>query len=112
MRKNNPWLIDHLIEQGYITAGRIGRKAQRRRCKKCGASIITALDADMCALLAECDPQPIDNFGEVAALTDGRWTYRLDFGRLDKRSLIQIRATPANTITVLQSHRCTGNETK
>jgi len=106
MRDNNQWLTNHLITQGFITEGRIGRKIQNRRCKKCKAHIITALDADMIALLAECDPTPLTLQGEITALVQGRWTYRLQYEHLNRRYQLEIAATPANTTTVLQQHQC------
>lgn len=58
-------------------SGGILRSAHLGHCPKCRAPIIRGLDAEKAALLAICDIQPIDQIGELVALTQGRPTYDL-----------------------------------
>jgi len=57
------------------------RAAQKRTCKKCGAPVITGLDADIAALKVQIDPVPIDSVGEALAVLVGRGTYELHRAR-------------------------------
>jgi hypothetical protein len=53
------------------------RKAQLRPCPRCGIQILTGLDHDRTAAVANVDAQPIDSTHEVAVLGAGRHTYDL-----------------------------------
>jgi hypothetical protein len=72
------WL---LAKQGGIL-----RTAHLSQCPKCRAPILRGLDAERAALLATVDIKPIDEIGEVIALTQGRHTYDL-VGSRDRKEL-------------------------
>lgn len=52
------------------------RTAGLRACR-CGAPVLAGLDADRAALTATCDLAPVDEIGELIALSQGRATYDL-----------------------------------
>lgn len=84
------------------------RAAQIRACKKCGATILTGLDADIAALKVEIDPTPITPLGEAVALLQGRSTYQLHTARgarqIHHRNDWNI--TAPRTRPVYPAHRC------
>jgi hypothetical protein len=89
--------------------GGVHRSAGLRLCNRCGAPILVGLDADVAALTAHTDPDPIDTAGEVLALLAGRTTYDLApraGGRrqLDYRAAWNIKAQ--RRYPVLVSHSC------
>lgn len=89
-------------------AGRHHRAAALRLCTKCKAPVIVGLDADHCALTAECDPIPLTPLGEAIALITGRRTYTLTPGpdrkELDYRDEWRIQTPTKNPI--LAQHKC------
>ena len=62
-------------------ANRIGRAARTVR-HVCGAVVLEGLDRNRCAFLVAVDPQPVTAAGEVAAIRDGRGTWRIFAGTL------------------------------
>lgn len=106
------WLARHLEDTGKLGPDRIGRAAKAHRCKDCGQLILTGLDDDMCAIVANADPIPLAPLGEALALIAGRRTYALHAtaGRLElvRRYDKQITGAPAGTrpYDVLAQHTC------
>lgn len=92
--------------QAHIRANR--RTAALRICLRCGAPILTGLDADKAALTVRVDLIPIDILGETVALLNGRTTYDLvaihDKKELHHRDQWQI--TAPRKYPVLAEHRC------
>jgi hypothetical protein len=109
-----PWEIveAHLIRTGVISPDGITRRAQPRRCRSCQAPILIGLDAPLCALRADVDPQPLSALGEALAHLEDRRTYALcnDGPRivLDYRDAGRIAHRPAGTgrFDVMAEHRC------
>ena len=100
---------------GLMVNGRT-RRARATNCR-CGAPVISGLDADICALVATVDPRPLSAQGEALALiTDRRtWTFRTVGERLvlDVRDDYAIRAMPAGGVArfsapydVMAEHVC------
>lgn len=90
------------------------RGAHLDRCDDCGARTVIGLDADICALVAICDPIALDHLGEYLALFRGLRTYTLTrrsggSGNLrweiDTRSQWNI-ANPNRRYPVIPQHRC------
>ena len=101
------WVVDQLISKGYLTEQGLSRKAKVIVHRPCGQATISGLDGARCALDAWCDPAPLNAQGEVAALLQGRWTYRLDGVRLDRRTRWTIGGHPPDhRVLVLAEHRC------
>lgn len=105
------WLAKHLEDAGKLGPDRIGRAARAHRCKACGQLILTGLDNDMCASIANADPTPVSPLGEALALIGGRRTYTLhqttDRLELQIRDRWQIAGSPAGTrYDVLPEHTC------
>lgn len=105
------WLARHLEDTGKLGPDRIGRAARLHRCKHCGRHILTGLDNDMCASVANADPTPLSPLGEALALIGGRTTYALhqatDRLELQVRDRWQITGAPAGTrYDVLPAHTC------
>lgn len=86
-----------------MTAGIARRRAQEGTCGTCGQPILAGVDADTCGLGARVDPAPLTRTGELLAVIDQRWTYRLIDGRLCHRDRYAIRTGAAD---VLAEHRC------
>jgi hypothetical protein len=85
---------------------RIGRRPIPRVCG-CHRTILTALDADMCALTVHLDPHALTPRGEVWALQTGRWTYHLDQHGIHHRDRWNIPGKPpAVDRVVLATHIC------
>lgn len=97
------WLEQHLESRGLWDADGITRHARVRRCRKCRARIVVGLDADLVAGEAHCDPYPLSQLGEAAALILGRRTYSLRWIaalgelRIDGRGQFEIRGHPAGS---------------
>lgn len=79
------------------------RKVIGAVCPACGAATLVGLDGDACALTATVDVRPLTRTGELLAVVDGRRTYHLAGGRLDRRDRWRIRTA---TTPVLPEHRC------
>lgn len=96
---------------GWTDGGGHGRKTHPAR-HRCGAPVLTGLDADRAALQVTVDPAPLTAIGEAAALILGRQTYELhtagDRQELDYRDRHRITARPANLEKshVVQAHEC------
>lgn len=73
-----PWLHRHLVAQGVMTEDRVTIRAKPRRCRRCKALILVALDGPMCAFSVQLDPSPTTTAGEAFVLLTGRRTYDLD----------------------------------
>lgn len=74
---------------------------------RCGATVITGLTGDRCALIVTVDAAQLTAAGEVAALTDGRATYRLDTRYLTPRDRWNIPGQPpAHDRPVHATHAC------
>lgn len=102
------WLRRHLEETGRWNTGGIGRAIRSGTCTRCPEQVIRALDSDVAAIPATCDPQPVDQLGEALALIAGRTTYTLHRHpggwQLDPRDEWRIRAGRPGS--VLAEHRC------
>lgn len=82
------------------------RKAEHMRCR-CGQPVIVGLDADLAAFPARVESRRLTAAGEVAALTDGRITYEMKLGALDRRNRWTIPGRPAGERTPVHAeHRC------
>lgn len=79
------------------------------RCKRCGAAILTALDE---GLNARVDATPLrDRQAEIAALLDGRRTYKHTiYGQLHHRDETQLRKPHDPGMRIHAEHQCTRNE--
>ena len=102
------WLRRQLEAAGRLDSDGVTRGARTQPCpRKCGATVLAGLDADVCALTAFTDPQPISPLGEAAAVLDGRDTYDV-WGRfgveLDHRDATRI-AGPRRW-PVVAAHQC------
>jgi hypothetical protein len=102
----------HLEALGRWNTDGISRKAQMRACK-CGQPVLTALDHDRTAMVAKCDPTPLNVLGELTALMAGHDTWRLswnyDHWEIDARDQLNIAAHPAGTkpgVEILRGHLC------
>lgn len=106
------WLARHLEDTGKLGRDRISRAARAHRCKHCGRFILTGLDNNMCAGVADVDPVPLAPLGEALAIIAGRSTYALRKtpGRLELqlRDSWQITGKPAGTtrFDVVAQHTC------
>lgn len=105
------WLAKHLEDTGKLGPDRIGRAARLHHCKSCGRYMLTGLDNDMCASVANADPTPVSPLGEALALIGNRRTYTLhrttDRLELQIRDRWQIAGAPAGTRhDVLPEHTC------
>jgi hypothetical protein len=106
------WLAKHLEDTGKLGPDRIGRAARAHHCKTCGQLILTGLDNDMCAGVADADPVPLAPLGEALAIIAGRNTYALrktvDRLELQLRDSWQIAGDPAGTTRydVVAQHSC------
>ena len=91
----------------HITDQRISRTPRIHTCHTCAAPVLTALDANRCALTVTLDPYALTPAGEVWALQDGRRTYQLTNGQLNPRDRWNIPGRPPGPDhTILPSHRC------
>lgn len=83
------------------------RAAHLAKCG-CGAPLICGLDADNAAILARCDPTPIDEFGEAIALMNGRPTYDLtgDSRRKELEYRYEWSIKRPRKYSVLAAHKC------
>jgi hypothetical protein len=106
-------LRDHLIATGAMTPAGTTRRAQPRLCRTCNAHVITGLDSNLAALAITADPTPLDQLGELTALTQGRRTVTLepDGPRrlvLNYRDAGRIRHRPPGGLRydVLPEHAC------
>lgn len=92
----------------------VTRYTTTRRCPKCQAIILTALDHPVaCALLVDVDPTPLNAQLELACTLLARDTYRAwpapgKPGRfeLQHRDQWSIRTPPGEDVTVLPLHVC------
>lgn len=98
------------VERIHTTPTGITRRATIRHCAKCSAVILAGLDADVCALVAHADPQPLTTHGEYTTIVSGRPTFdAVVVGRavrLDHRDQFRIRGR--RRWTVLAGHACPG----
>ena len=86
---------------------RIGRNPIPAPCRKCRRIVLTAWDADMCAILVHLEPHALTPHGEVWALRDGRRTYNLTRTGIDRRDRWNIPGKPPSIDrVVLASHEC------
>jgi hypothetical protein len=69
------WLVSHLQQLGAWNNDGISRAARLHHCGHCGAPVLRGLDGDRAAMVATCQPQDIDHFGEYLALKLGLCTY-------------------------------------
>lgn len=74
---------------------------------RCGATVITGLTGDRCALIVTVDAAPLNHLGEVGALSDGRATYALDLRYLTPRDRWNIPGQPpSHDRPVHATHAC------
>lgn len=74
---------------------------------RCGATVITGLTGDRCALVVTVDADPLNTIGEVGALSDGRATYQLDTRYLTPRDRWNIPGQPpSHALPVHATHAC------
>jgi hypothetical protein len=105
-------LRDHLINTGAMTPNGTTRRAQPRLCHTCDAHVITGLDDNIAALAVIADPTPLDQLGELTALTQGRRTFTLETDGprlvLNYRDAGRIQHRPpcGHRYDVLPSHTC------
>jgi hypothetical protein len=89
-----------------IISNRIGRAARTVR-HVCGQVVIEGLDRNRCAFLVAVEPTPLTAEGEVAAMRDGRGTWRIFHGALDPRDRWNIPGhLPGQPHPVHAEHRC------
>lgn len=104
------WLERHLTALGRWDADGIGRRANARMCRSCGARILAGLDAERCAFAVTVDPMPVDALGEMQALISGRRTFRLQYKadrwEIDHRTEFDIQRSPPHEVHVLVEHEC------
>lgn len=104
-----PWLLRHLETTGRANTDGISRTLTTGLCRTCQQPVVRGLDDDRCALPTTCDPQPVDELGELLALATGRGTYdlRRSAGRyqIDRRHQWRISGR-RNDIPVLAEHKC------
>lgn len=79
------------------------RPARSHVCR-CGASVLVGQDG---GIPYTVDQHPISAEGEVAALVEGRWTFRRRGAELYLRELENIRAGFPDG-QVFRAHRCVG----
>lgn len=109
---SDPRSAPHKGERGARDRGApqrtaLGRRPQLVTCHTCGATILTALDADRCAITAKLDPYPLTPHGEVWALQAGRPTYLVADHELTRRDRWNIPGRPpSRDRTVLTWHQC------
>lgn len=106
-----PWLKNHLIDTGRWNHDGTTRQA-RLRTHTCGATVLTGLDADTCAIPTTCDPQPLTTTGEMLALLGNKPTYdlwvtsqQLD-GPRRPAAITNRPATNTGSTRVLATHVC------
>lgn len=109
----NEWLTRMLLDQGYMDAAGLTRKARLRTCPGCRRSALAGLDSRVAGLSTWCDLTELSPLGEAMALVDGRWTYEVwDAGsrpELERRGIDRVRAHPPGSPgchPVLAGHRC------
>lgn len=102
------WLQAHLEATGRADTDGTTRAIRARNCPHCGAPVIRALDGDLAALPATCQPQPVDTLGEALAVAASCDTYDLipAAGRLELDHRDHWRITGRRKHPVLAEHRC------
>lgn len=89
-----------------LHATRVGRRVMLT-VHGCGSHVLLGLDDEPAGLTARCDPYPLSQAGEVAALRDGRWTWAIAHGRLERRDRWTIPGHPPGPgLLVVTEHRC------
>ena len=86
------------------TIHRIGRRPQAHVCQ-CDATILTAWDADMAAILVHLDPWALTTNGEQWARQQQLRTYHLNIHGIHTRYKVTTPPPGQNHI-VLAQHRC------
>lgn len=109
----DPKLRRILEARGQWNSDGIARKARGRLCPKCGEPTMAGLDADLCAGVAVCNPQPLTPLGEVYALFAGLRTFTLEWlgghYEINFRDEWRIKGMPAGSkknVDVIAEHRC------
>lgn len=88
------------------------RRARATECPKCQARTLRGLDADLAALVAHADPEPLSALGEAQATILGLRTFELNRHgagyELDWRDDTHVAGRPAGSgvVDVLAEHRC------
>lgn len=104
-REERRGMIDGLFSSGRMFT----RNASRHRCPSCRASVLSAVDGDLCASSVTVDPTPLTPEGELACKLSGRLTYRLRIregrAQLDDRDPVWTGAAPAGA-TIVPAHFC------
>lgn len=108
------YVRENLTANGVLNPHGQGRAAGAATCQHCKRTVIRGDDHHRVALLATCDPTPVDTEGELQALLAGRKTYALNWVgsryELTRRLAINITSKPANARTadfdVLAEHKC------
>jgi hypothetical protein len=108
------WLATHLEAIGQADNDGYALRPRAGRCRRCHAPVIRALDGEVAALPATCDPQPLNAYGELWARQLHRHTYALtregDRLRLYRRDPLAIRSRPPDATgrryDVLAAHQC------
>lgn len=102
------WLRRHLVDTGILTESGLSRTARPRRCPRCRAVTVAAIDDN--GLESWADPHPIDAQAEADAALAGIPTWELWAGReLVRRDVYRITGRPAGLDQrrpVLAAHRC------
>ena len=98
------WLQTQLVNDGTMTADFITRKAKPRRCKKCHAQTLAAID-DL-GLESHLDPKPTTSGGELLALLAGRATFEVIGTQVVSRDSHRVTAHPADQRGVFAAHSC------
>lgn len=82
-------------------------RSPKAHLHRCGATVITGLTADRCALVVMVDAAPLNHLGEVGALSDHRRTYQLRGQHLQPRDRWNIPGhPPSHALPVHAEHAC------
>lgn len=84
------------------------RGAKRARCSSCAAHVLVGPSGEISgSWTATVDPAPVSGLGEYLGLLEGRMSYALEGGALDRRDRWRIAGHPAGTDTpVVLGHLC------
>jgi hypothetical protein len=102
------WLQRQLETAGRWNSDGIGRSLTAGCCRSCKQPVVRGLDADVAGIPATCDPEPIDQAGELLALVAGRATYTVRHigGRWQIGYRDHWRIKAGRPAAVLAEHRC------
>lgn len=112
-KKLPDWVAEQIAVKTGLDKTHLSRACRPRRCARCQAGVYDGLDADVCALRAVVDRQPLSALGEALAALGGLHTYERhsEGGRfvLDLRTADYIASRPAGITQrndVHAAHKC------